>query len=136
MKRNLSGGSGKTTPQLLSRLRGDSSAHTADGGQIHLDRIWPNLTKHRAVLFPATIYLTVLGPDRLVFSHRSRSCYEKISADGTVHLDLQGNVELTVDDPTFGGGQRSRKHALGLECADPEHSRDRHRQCADAIPRP
>lgn len=30
--------------------------------------------------------------------------HENTSADGTVHLVLQGNVELKVDDPTFGEG--------------------------------
>ena len=29
---------------------------------------------------------------------------ENTSADGRSHLDLQGNVELKVDDPTFGEG--------------------------------
>lgn len=30
--------------------------------------------------------------------------HENTSADGTVHLDLNGNVELKIDDPTFGEG--------------------------------
>lgn len=103
MKRNLFVGSERTARNCCSVFAvtaaltlligiGFTSAALADPGQVS------------KFSFSADLVNACSGQTDSISATDHEVAGENTSADGTVHLDLQGNVELKVDDPTFGEG--------------------------------